>query len=360
VKDDNGAIANDTVLVKISDVAPFDSILSPDNNTQFDEDSQVEFQGAGQDTSSDVSSLQYMWDLGDGTKTAWGPLAQATHTYLAPGSYRVTLWVRDNDGALGSVSTNITIKNLDPVASILSPAPGLSVKEDQEVTFNGSGQDTVSDLSGLTYEWTIDGKVFETQSVNYSFSKPGTYDISMKVTDPHGASSNATVQVTVTNVAPTLTAQVVPLSFKAGGYINFSAQGNDTISDKDHLTYKWTFDDGFFANTSIGAHTFGVEGTYNVKIVVTDEHGATATKTFSVVVTPADKPKPVHHPDKGPGIMVYAGVAALVVAAVVAIIVFLLYGRGKGPKAAPEKEIEKKIPQKKKGKKVKKEITYED
>jgi PKD repeat protein/dienelactone hydrolase len=360
VKDDNGAITNDTVLVKISDVAPFISLVSPDNNTEFDEDSLVEFQGAGGDTSSDIASLQYMWDLGDGTKTAWSPLAQATHTFIAPGSYRVTLWVKDNDGLLANGSTNVTIKNLAPGASIVSPAPGLSVKEDQNVTFNGSGEDTASDLSGLTYEWTIDGKVFETQGVLYSFSNPGTYDISMKVTDPHGASSNTTIQITVTNVAPTLTAQIDHLSFKAGGYFNFSAEGNDTVSDRANLTYKWTFDDGFFANTSIGAHTFGVAGTYNVKVVVTDEHGATATKTFSVVVAPADKPPVVDHPKKGPNLMLYAGIAVLVVAAIVAVIVFLLYGRGKKPKDAPKEVMESKTPEKMEGKRVKKETGEEE
>ena len=361
VKDNDGAISSDTVLVKITDVAPSVMIGSPDNNTVFDQDSQVEFQGAGQDTVSDQSTLQYMWDLGDGSKTIWEPLAEATHTYRSPGRFQVTLWVKDDDGRLSSSIVNITINNLAPIASILSPATGLSVREDQEVLFNGSGEDTPSDLSGLTYWWTIDGNVFNTQNIHYNFTNKGTYEIDLIVTDAHGASSKVSVEVAVSDPAPALMAQVTPLTFKAGGAINFSAQGNDTISDRDNLTYVWTFGDGFFSNYSNGVHTFGVAGTYNVKVVVTDDEGATATKSFSVVVSAVEKPKPVNHTDKGPGILVLGTVAGLTIVMVVCVVIFLLFGRGKGPKAGPEEDVVKKTPKKKtSSKKLEKEKRDED
>ena len=52
-------------------------------------------------------SLTYIWDFGDG-ETAEGEELEVTHTYRVPGTYTVTLTVRDSSGL--SRSTSITIK----------------------------------------------------------------------------------------------------------------------------------------------------------------------------------------------------------------------------------------------------------
>ena len=338
VKDDNGAIANDTVRVEIYDLAPLATLKAPENGTQVDEDTEVELQGLGQDTVSDQAGLLYMWDLGDGNTTLWGPATNTTHIYTAPGRFRITLWVKDDDGVSANDTTNIIVHDPAPEARILSPTAGLRVAEDQNVSFEGDGLDNPSDLSGLTYEWTIDGKVFETKAVQYRFTRTGTYGISLKVTDPYGSSDNATVEVSVTDPAPTLTSVVVePLKFRAGGYINFSAEGNDTPSDKANLTYEWTFGDGLSSNESSGVHTYGIAGTYPVKVVVTDDEGASVSMTFTIVVEARPIPKPVDNGEKGPGIMVYAAIsAAIVVLAIVAV--YILIGLRKRPGAAQEDE----------------------
>jgi len=365
VKDDNGAIATDPVKVDISDVAPLATIVAPDNGTTVMEDTEVELKGMGQDSVSDQAGLKYMWDFGDGVSTSWGPSTNTTHVYKTSGTFHVMLWVSDDNGLTDNTTIQIIVMDPPPEAQIVSPSNGVQVAEDQLVTFKGDGLDNPSDMSGLTYEWTIEGTMFKGKEVQYGFTRTGTYDISMKVTDPHGLSANATVQVRVTNPAPTLaSALVAPLTFKAGGYINYSAEGNDTTSDKAGLSYQWTFGDGFMANDSSGVHTYGVAGTYTVKVVVTDDEGASVSRTFTLVVEAVQKPKPHNNGTQGPGIMVYAAVISVVVAAIL-IALIVMKGGIHGASAPPEEEeiIEPKGTKEKerpKGKKVKKEERDED
>lgn len=53
---------------------------------------------------ADGHVVQYLWDFGDGTYAS-GP--RATHTYEKPGSYRVTLIVQDDRGALGFATADV-------------------------------------------------------------------------------------------------------------------------------------------------------------------------------------------------------------------------------------------------------------
>lgn len=52
----------------------------------------------------------YLWDYGDGTI---GTGAITDHTYAAPGTYEVTLYVIDNDGLMAEDSTTIVVKDLE-------------------------------------------------------------------------------------------------------------------------------------------------------------------------------------------------------------------------------------------------------
>ena len=53
--------------------------------------------------------LTYIWDFGDGTKSA-GKIV--THIYKVPGNYTVTLVVYDNEGAYSSTTKNVLVKAL--------------------------------------------------------------------------------------------------------------------------------------------------------------------------------------------------------------------------------------------------------
>lgn len=52
--------------------------------------------------------------------------------------------------------------------------------------------------------------------------------------------------------------------------------------DGDPITYSWNFGDGTTSTQANPAHSYAASGVYNVTLVVTDQCGATASKTFQV------------------------------------------------------------------------------
>ena len=63
------------------------------------------------DSSSDGNIIHVAWDFGDGSYQAGGPASTSeySHTFAVAGTYIVTLYVIDNDGALGLVKLPITV-----------------------------------------------------------------------------------------------------------------------------------------------------------------------------------------------------------------------------------------------------------
>jgi len=63
------------------------------------------------DSSSNGTIVHVAWDFGDGSYQVGGPSSNSeySHTFAAAGTYMVTLYVIDNDGALGLVQLPITV-----------------------------------------------------------------------------------------------------------------------------------------------------------------------------------------------------------------------------------------------------------
>src|SRR5262249_55684811 len=87
----------------------------------------------------------YSWDFGDGT-TGSGPKAQ--HSYLAKGTYRVTLTVTDS-GGLSSVSIQtVATADIPPTARFTFECTGLTCR------FDGSGS-TDPDGTIAAHYWSF-------------------------------------------------------------------------------------------------------------------------------------------------------------------------------------------------------------
>lgn len=69
--------------------------------------SNVHFDGTG--SSDDGTIVKWVWEFGDGQKDASSGKITA-HSYAAPGSYDVTLWVTDDGGTTVSLTRRITVR----------------------------------------------------------------------------------------------------------------------------------------------------------------------------------------------------------------------------------------------------------
>ncbi|WP_069470985.1 PKD domain-containing protein [Candidatus Marithrix sp. Canyon 246] len=150
----------------------------------------------------DGSITAYQWSSSNG-QAANGKNSQLT--FPNPGTYEIILTVTDDKGATNSTHKIITLnqQNQPPQANFtMSPNQGdapLTVILNASSSFDPDGSIT-------SYQWSSsDGQAANSQNTQFIFNNPGTYTISLTVTDDKGETAQITKTVTVTtaDITPT-------------------------------------------------------------------------------------------------------------------------------------------------------------
>ena len=239
------------------------------------------FDGSGS-SDPDGTVASYAWDFGD--STAAGSGATPSHTYAVAGTYQVKLTVTDNKGATNAVTKPVTVAaaNQAPVAAFTSSSSALVA------SFDGSGS---SDPDGTvaSYAWDFGDSTAAGSGAtpSHTYAVAGTYQVKLTVTDNKGATNAVTKPVTVAaaNQAPvaafTSSSSALVASFDGSG----SSDPDGTVA-----SYAWDFGDSTAAGSgATPSHTYAVAGTYQVKLTVTDNKGATNAVTKPVTVAAANQ-----------------------------------------------------------------------
>jgi hypothetical protein len=230
-------------------------------------------------------------DWGDGTivdiDPATSPIS-ADHSYANSGSYSAVVMVRDDDGGESTYSLTVSVSNVAPTARAGGP---YTVPEGGSILLNaGASTDPGSDIA--TYHWDLDndGQFDDATGMQPTFSAAGldgptTVTIGLKVTDDDGAADTTTVQISVTNVAPTADAGG-PYSTLDGGTVLLSAAAS-TDPGGDIASYHWDLDGDGTYDTSGKTVYFSTDqvGPHEVTLLVTDSSGASDTATAQVTVS---------------------------------------------------------------------------
>ena len=278
VTDKDGSTTNQTVVVKVDNVAP--SIASIAKPTTIKEGESVAFAATVTDPGI-LDTLTYSWNFGDSTQPAIGQ--NVNHTFADNGNYNVVLTVTDKDGGIATQTVVAKVDNVAPtIVSIIQPT---AIKEGESAAFSATATDP-GILDTLTYSWNFGDNTQSTngQNATHVFADNGTYNVVLTVTDKDGGTSTQTVLAKVDNVAPTIVSITKPNQINEGQSVAFSATATDP-GIKDTLTYSWSFGD----NTTpvVGQnvnHTFADNGNYNVVLTVTDKDGGTTSQTVAVKV----------------------------------------------------------------------------
>jgi PKD repeat protein len=241
----------------------------------------VRFTAVGSDPDGD--SLSYEWDFGDGGR-AFG--AEALHRYTAPGEYEATVTVTDPDGESASATVPVTVTG--------NRAPTLSLTGDPQtgtaplrVRFEADAVDPEG--TNVRYRYTFgDGTPGANgRRQNHTYREPGTYTATVTATDREGASSTASLEITVSsapvNLAPAVSLSATPQTGSSPLDVAFSALGSDP--EGGALDYRWTFGDGSSARGSEAGHRYRGRGSYTAKITVTDSEGAKGSAEMEINVT---------------------------------------------------------------------------
>ncbi len=182
----------------------------------------------------------HRWDFGDGTVSVE---ASPQHTYAEDGTYAVKLTVNDNVGASSTTTKSVTVKaKVPPTAEFTSACTNLSC------TFDGStSADPDGTITGYAWNFGDSTPPATGAASSHAYALPGTYSITLTVTDNDGKTGTVTHPVTVqtANQSPVAVFTSTTTNLKASFNASGSSDPDGTIS-----SYAWTFGD---STTGTGA-----------------------------------------------------------------------------------------------------------
>src|SRR6267142_680509 len=226
-----------------------------------------------------------------------GSCTTPSHTYAASGTYSGKATVTDDDG--GPKIANFTVKvTTAPVISSLSLSAN-PINENATVTFSGSFTDPdAGETHKVVIAWAdgtanttinLAAGVF-TFSTTHKFSDDNptatatdVYNINVTVTDGNNASGTSSTSITVKNVAPVITSNDATLSPPI--WIDFTDVGTkDThialINWGDGTTTEGAVNEGNGVGFFTGDHHYTTPGPHTIVVTVTDDDGASVSKSF--------------------------------------------------------------------------------
>jgi len=305
VTDNNGATstASITVTVKPAPLPPVanagsaQTITLPSNMVTLD----------GSKSAAPSGTIKsYHWTKISGPASGAVASADAAITEvngLAEGEYKFELKVTDNIGAISTATVTVTVKPapLPPVANAgSSQTIQLPVNT---ITLDGT-KSSASSGTIVSYLWTkISGPSAGTiadaagSTTVVNDLKEGVYTFELKITDSNGATSTATVNVTVKSVP-------LPPVANAGKDLSITLPQNNITLDGTASTapsgtivsFAWTKISGPAEGsiTDAGSATTTAadlaEGVYRFQLKVVDNNGLSSTSTITVTVKPAPLP----------------------------------------------------------------------
>ncbi|MBL7962224.1 MAG: PKD domain-containing protein [Flavobacteriales bacterium] len=207
-------------------------------------------------------SPSYQWNMGDGTLYN---LPDVTHLYTGPGTYTVTLIATD-PGSCNQADTTtvqITVSPTQPVTAAFTVDQVFDCAQMVASTSNASTG------TFMQFVWSFgDGTFSNDTNVTHTYNLPGSYTVTLVVSDALGCSppDTATAVLTIDPLVPVVAAMSLS---QFGPCVALNVQGVN-LSTGDSVTYSWDMGDGTVLNTTDVTHTYPGPGTYTVTLVVTD------------------------------------------------------------------------------------------
>ncbi|UCE38892.1 MAG: PKD domain-containing protein, partial [Thermoplasmata archaeon] len=331
VTDDDGAMTTYTTTISVDNVPP--SILELAIPYVAYEGTSATYRATVKDLGSD--DLTFEWDFGDSTPvikntfynngTTPDPypspdgifpfIAQDTldHTYGDNYNYTLTFKVTDDDGDVSTLTTTVYVDNVAPTIQPFGP---FTVDEGMPFDLTAISTDLGSDdltfiwefeygptITNVHYNDGVNPDPYPSPEGNYPFNVSdtvthiygdnGVFAVTLTVNDDDGDLATYTTNITVNNVAPTVTA-IWPTTIMEEG-TPFTLSANSTDQGSDDLTFSWKFElvpattnihynDGLgpdpypspwgtypFSATDQVTHAYGDNGVYTVTLTVEDD-----------------------------------------------------------------------------------------
>jgi PKD repeat protein len=240
------------------------------------------------------------WTFGDGAIQDYDPwVATTTHTYSRLGTYTVTLRVENSLGEFASIKKDVDVISCPPTADFgWTP---LSVCHNWPVTFDDLSMPFRASSPIAKATWTFgDGTIVykepPTATVVHTFTKPGSYFVSLEVTDIRGEMHEQAHVVKAVNCPPKIS-PIKDYTVYELETVAFGLSGSDP--NKDPIAF--FMDRGPLPSTAQLEGMYfswkapkGSAGTYApIQFWVADVYGASDHRNITITVLPGpDAPNP--------------------------------------------------------------------
>lgn len=213
----------------------------------------------------------YNWIFGDGTtSTATNP----TKSYPLVDGYILKLIVINSFGCRDSLSQNITI-NQKPTANF-TINNGTQCVTGNSYTFTNNSTGAIANQI-----WYFgDGTTATTLNASKVYTTTGNYSVKLVVTGTNGCKDSITQTIQVTPI-PNFIINNANQCFNGHNFIFTNASQGTIISNA------WSFGDGSTSTATNPTKTYSANGTYTVKLVVTEVGGCKDSVSKTVTVSNA-------------------------------------------------------------------------
>jgi gliding motility-associated-like protein len=227
-----------------------------------------------------LPSTTYVWNFGDATPTT--TTLNGIHNYSAVGPFNVNLQATSNNGCIHD--TTIIFNNV-------RPRPTASFTNGIEVCIKDSLQFTSTSIGNggniITYNWDFgDATTSTLQNPKKKWASSGAKTIKHWIVTDQGCNSDTMTKSIYVNASPIANFNFSNLGRCARTPITFN--NTSTAADGIITSWVWNFGDATPIVTATNGnpiqHTYTLDGTYTVKLIVKTDKGCDAD-TFSLPIT---------------------------------------------------------------------------
>ena len=239
-------------------------------------------------TNAIYGPITYQWDFGDGSPTSG--LQAPTHTYASLGTYNVTLSVTN-----GPCSYQITkpVILINESAAFTASKNPVCKGEAFTLSATGSNPTNIKDYTWVIGPYIIPDTV---RSIDFTLVNYGSYDVKLIIEDINGCKDSVTISNFMVVSGPI--ANFIPNG--TGACVNKTMTFNDlsTPTSAPITQWTWNFGDGTQQafTSSPFSHTYSLEGSYTVSLIIKDNVNCADTFAISgaVLIT---NPKAAYYAD---------------------------------------------------------------
>lgn len=230
-------------------------------------------------TSPASAGATYVWGFGDGTPDfSTVSTAAFNHTYTTSGYHTAFLIVTNGSGCADTLNQVIHVPVLTAnfnQTNTVATCPPLTVDFTQSATG-----------SVTTYDWSFgDGSLGQGITYSQTYNFPGSYDVSLLVTDSYGCTASLTKPNLVQIGGPSGTISYSPLTGCAPHPVNFVIT-SPNATQVQLSTRNGTYNLAMPANdTLLFTHTYNVAGNFVPFMILEDAAGCQVSYSGSATIT---------------------------------------------------------------------------